>query len=75
VSIQLTSFDTYRLSDPTYNIVFEVSKAIREENNFQKAAQIAVQNNLSIRTIMDKTCKLNLFDIAKLADAMKALKT
>ena len=75
MSIQLTSFDTYRLSDPTYNIVFEVSKAIREENNFQKAAQIAVQNNLSIRTIMDKTCKLNLFDIAKLADAMKALKT
>jgi hypothetical protein len=74
VSLKFTSFDTYRLSDPVYDIVFEISTAIREENNFEKAAQIALANNITIRTIMDKTCKLNLFDIARLVDAMKAQK-
>jgi hypothetical protein len=34
-----------------------------------------MENNITLKQIIHKTLKLDIFDIAKLADAMKKLKT
>lgn len=70
-----TQFDTYRLSDPIYDIVLQVANEIRTNHNYSTGAKIAIDNNISLSQIIHKTLKLDIFDIAKLADAMKKLKT
>lgn len=70
-----TQFDTYRLSDPIYDIVLQVANEIRTNHNYASGAKIAIDNNISLSQIIAKTLKLDIFDIAKLADAMKKLKT
>lgn len=70
-----TQFDTYRLYDPIYDIVLQVANEIRTHHNYSSGAKIALDNNISLSQIIHKTLKLDIFDIAKLADAMKKLKT
>lgn len=70
-----TSFNTYRLHDPIYDIVLQVANEIRTHHNYATGAKIALDNNISLAQIIHKTLKLDIFDIAKLADAMKKLKT
>jgi len=68
-------FDSYRLPDPIYDIVSAIVNEVRINHNYDAAAKIALDNNISIKILTTKTLKLDVFDIAKLADAMKKLKT
>lgn len=70
-----TQFDTYRLSDPVYDIVLRIANEIRTHHNYETGAKIALENNITLKQIIQKTLKLDIFDIVKLADAMKKLKT
>ena len=67
--------ETYRLPDPIYDIVSQVVNEIRVNHNYPAGAKIAIDNKISLKQILSKTLKLNIFDIAKLADAMKKIKT
>lgn len=69
-----TQSETYRLPDPIYDIVLRVANEIRTNHNYATGAKIAMDNNISLSQIIAKTLKLDIFDIAKLADAMKKLK-
>lgn len=68
-------FDTYRFPDPLYETVVTIINAIRTQNNYAMGAKIAVDHNISLSQIISKTLKLDIFDIAKLADAIKKIKT
>lgn len=70
-----TQSETYRLPDSVYDIVLQVANEIRTNHNYTTGAKIAMDNNISLSQIISKTLKLDIFDIAKLADAMKKLKT
>ncbi|MFA7091316.1 MAG: hypothetical protein WC149_05665 [Arcobacteraceae bacterium] len=70
-----TQSETYRLPDSVYDIVLQVANEIRTNHNYTTGAKIAMENNISLSQIISKTLKLDIFDIAKLADAMKKLKT
>lgn len=56
------------------NAVVTVVNLVKKENNFQKAAQILIENNISITQLVGKTLKLSIFDVAKLSDTVIALK-
>ncbi|WP_419771436.1 MAG: hypothetical protein ACNI3C_06485 [Candidatus Marinarcus sp.] len=66
---------TYRYSDPEYDVIYEIIKIIKHNSDFDAAAQIAISNHLTLNHIIAKTMKLNIFDIAKLADSMNKLKS
>jgi hypothetical protein len=69
------NFNSYRLHDPIYEIILTIINAIRNNKNYAMGAKIAVDNNITLTQIVAKTLKLDIFDIAKLADAIKKLKT
>lgn len=69
------NFNSYRLPDPIYEIILTIINAIRNNKNYAMGAKIAVDNNITLTQIVAKTLKLDIFDIAKLADAIKKLKT
>lgn len=69
------SSNTYRLPDPVYDTVLKIAYEIRTNHNYESAAKIALQSNIELQEIIIKTLKLDIFDIAKLADAMKKLKS
>ncbi len=68
-------FGSYRLSDPVYDVVSKIVNEVRINHNYDTAAKIAIDNNITLNQMISKTLKLDVFDIAKLADAMKKLKT
>ncbi|MFA7083607.1 MAG: hypothetical protein WC141_03620 [Arcobacteraceae bacterium] len=71
----LFGFNTFRLPDPIYDVVLRIAHEIRTNHNYESAAKIALENNITLQQILVKTLKLDIFDIAKLADAMKKMKT
>ncbi|AXH15012.1 hypothetical protein [Malaciobacter mytili] len=56
------------------NAVVTVVNLIKKENNFEKAAQILIENNISITQLVGRTFRLSMFDVAKLSDAIIILK-
>lgn len=66
---------SYRLPDPVYDVVSKIVNEVRINHNYDTAAKIAIDNNISLNQMISKTLKLDVFDIAKLADAMKKLKS
>lgn len=67
--------NTYRLPDPIYDIIITIINAIRTQKNYDMGAKIAIDNNITLHQIISKSLKLDIFDIAKLADSIKKLKT
>lgn len=65
---------TYRAYDPIYDKVAEISTLIRAKQDFDGAAKIALENNITLEDVVNKTMKLGIFDIAKLADHINKLK-
>ncbi len=61
-------------SNNSTNAVVTVVNLIKKESNFEKAAQILIENNISITQLVGKTLRLSMFDVAKLSDAIIALK-
>lgn len=53
---------------PLQKIVFQVVNKIRNERNFDEAANIIINNNLTIEQIATTTLRLSFMEIAKLAD-------
>lgn len=49
-------------------IINKIVLAIKKEEDFDKAAQIMIENKLSISDLSKKTLKLSQLDLAKLAD-------
>ncbi|PHO08918.1 hypothetical protein CPG37_11925 [Malaciobacter canalis] len=54
--------------------VAEVIKSIRNERNYEKAAQILVEKNISISELVRRTLRLSIIDLAKLSDIVITLK-
>ncbi len=52
------------------NAIVTVVNLIKKEHNFEKAAQIIIDNNISITQLVEKTLRLSMFDVAKLSDAV-----
>lgn len=65
---------TYRAYDPIYDKVSEISTLIRAKHDFDAAAKVALDNNITLEDVVNKTMKLSIFDIAKLADHINKLK-
>ena len=51
-------------------IVNQIVHSIKKEENYSKAAQLMIQNNLTIATLSKQTLKLTQLELAKLADAI-----
>ncbi len=49
-------------------IINKIVLAIKKEEDFDKAAQIMIENKLTISDLSKKTLKLSQLDLAKLAD-------
>ena len=49
-------------------IINKIVLTIKKEEDFDKAAQIMIENKLSISELSKKTLKLSQLDLAKLAD-------
>ncbi|WP_164970999.1 hypothetical protein [Halarcobacter mediterraneus] len=49
-------------------IINKIVLAIKKEEDFNKAAQIMIENKLTISELSKKTLKLSQLDLAKLAD-------
>lgn len=65
---------SYRVYDPIYDKVLEISTLIRAKSDFEGAAKLALEHSITLQDIVNKTLKLSIFDIAKLADQMNKLK-
>lgn len=56
------------------NIILEIVRYIRLENNYEKAAATLLENNIGVLDVARYTLRLSLLDIAVLSDNMLALK-
>ncbi|RXJ87572.1 hypothetical protein [Arcobacter sp. CECT 8985] len=50
--------------------VVEIVKLIKHERNFEKAAEIVIAKNLTMLNIVERTLRLQTFELAKLCDAV-----
>ncbi|PHO12072.1 hypothetical protein [Malaciobacter marinus] len=48
--------------------VAEVIKLIKNERNYEKAAQILIEKDISISELVRRTLRLSIIDLAKLSD-------
>ncbi|AXH09707.1 hypothetical protein CP960_09630 [Malaciobacter halophilus] len=55
-------------------LVVDLVRVIRNEKDFQKAAKIVIENNITMTEIVSRTLRLSVFDIAKLSDTVIELK-
>ncbi|RXJ98397.1 hypothetical protein CRU98_10200 [Arcobacter sp. CECT 8986] len=65
--------DVQRNSELSEAIV-EIVRSIKYERNFDKASQIVIEKNISMTSIVERTLRLQMFEVAKLCDAVLAKK-
>lgn len=66
--------EEFKRRDPLSDIVYELTSLIKNGRDIDRAAKIAMENNLTIEQIVSRTMRLTIYDIAKLADAIISLK-
>ncbi len=59
--------------DPLIDIVYEITNCIKTKKDFEQASLMVKQNNLTLESVINRTSKLDLEDLALLADKVIAL--
>ncbi|AXX92384.1 hypothetical protein CPU12_06800 [Malaciobacter molluscorum LMG 25693] len=65
--------DIKRNSELSESVV-EIVKFVKYERNFDKAAQIIIEKNITMTNIVERTLRIQMFELAKLCDAVLAKK-
>lgn len=60
--------DNYKIEDPMNKIVYEITSYIKGDQNYEKAFETIINNNLSFEDVVTRTCRLDPQDVITLAD-------